>query len=400
MKRYLSGVPSIKLKEIVNDRNKTVSIFPFNGGKCQYFFSARYALAGGLKALDIKSGDKVLIPAYNCGVELKPFYHFNIKPVFYKVDKNLRVDIEELVKIKDKNIKALMITHYLGFPQEIDEIEKCCKEKNIYLIEDCAHALLSTHNGKPLGSYGDVGIFSVLKTLPVPNGGVLVINNKNISYNHSPEKPNFFATCYYAAKLLKYRTRSNGNSIKENSVGFLSTGVYYLLSFMRLMLIGFRKYFNPKGLYLVKPDSDLFVEALRSWGISDLSKRIINKTNFEQIKIVRRRNFEYLLNYFLKNERGILPFKELPSGVCPLFFPIILESAERRVTLYNTLKNKGVITHPWWDRFHPKVPWDEFPDAVYLKERLFGLPIHQDLTINHLDRIIEEFEKAYHSMWR
>jgi dTDP-4-amino-4,6-dideoxygalactose transaminase len=66
--------------------------------------------------------------------------------------------------------------------------------------------------------------------------------------------------------------------------------------------------------------------------------------------------------------------------------------------LYRTLKGRGVVTHPWWDRFHPGVPWDEFPDAVYLKKRLFGLPIHQDLTLKHLDLVINEFEKAYQSM--
>lgn len=127
-------------------------------------------------------------------------------------------------------------------------------------------------------------------------------------------------------------------------------------------------------------------------------KKIINKTDFEEIKIIRRRNFEYLLNYFHKNERGILPFHELPSGVCPLFFPIILESAEQRERLYRTLKERGVTSHPWWDRFHPEVLWDEFPDAVYLKTRLFGLPVHQDLTLKHLEHVIEEFEKAYTSI--
>jgi dTDP-4-amino-4,6-dideoxygalactose transaminase len=129
-----------------------------------------------------------------------------------------------------------------------------------------------------------------------------------------------------------------------------------------------------------------------------LSKNIINDSDFENIKMIRRKNFEYLLTRFIKNERGILPFRELTSGVCPLFFPIILESAEKRNMLYKTLKDKGITTHPWWERFHQEVPWKDFPDAVYLKQRLFGLPIHQDLTYEHLDRVIEEFEKAYKSM--
>jgi dTDP-4-amino-4,6-dideoxygalactose transaminase len=397
MPQYISGRPSIHIKGLFSRTANSFSVFPLNQDRCYFFFSARYALRAGVRALGIMAKDTILLPSYNCGVEIDPILDLGVHPVFYRITNNLLVDLDDLVKNITGKVKAILVTHFLGFPQPIDEIREICGKKNLYLIEDCAHALLSTHNGKPLGFYGDVSIFSLLKTLPVPNGGVLVINNENISHNHSPEKPNFFATSYYAAELLKYRTRSNGNSIKENSVGFLSTGLYYLLSFMRLMLIGFRKYFNPKGLYLVKPDSYLFVEALRSWGISSLSKRIIERTNFEQIKIVRRRNFEYLLNYFLKSERGILPFMKLPPGVCPLFFPIIIENAEERDRLYTTLKGRGVVTHPWWDKFHPEVPWEEFPDAVYLKTRLFGLPIHQDLILKDLDDVIDEFEKAYQS---
>jgi len=398
MRYYISGKPVFHFRQIFGQECGEKSIFPLNQGKCFYYFSARYALAGGLTALELKSGDAVLLPSYNCGAEIDPILHSKIKPVFYKIGKNLLVDYDDLVKKVTEDVKAILVTHFLGFPQPVDQIKRICTEKNLFLIEDCAHALLSTYNGKPLGSYGDVSVFSLLKTLPIPNGGVLLINNRNISHNHFPENPNPFATSFYAAELLRYKTCGNKNLIKENGLNLLYGGVYFSLSSVRLLLAGFRKYVNPKGLYLVKPDSNLFVENLCSWGISGLSKRIIDRTNFEEIKNVRRRNFEYLLNYFHKNERGILPFNELPPGVCPLFFPIILESAEKSETLYTMLKNKGVVTHPWWDRFHPAVQWDEFPDVVYLKTRFFGIPIHQDLTLNHIDLMIGEFEKAYKSL--
>ena len=398
MAKYISGKPSIRIKNLFNENRSNGSIFPLNQEKYYFFFSGRYALGAGIKALGIGPKDAMLLPSYNCGVEIDPILNLGVDPVYYRITKNLRVDFDDLSKRITGRVKAVLVTHFLGFPQPIDEIKEICLKKNLYLIEDCAHSLLCAHNGKPLGSYGDVSIFSFLKTLPVPNGGVLVINNSDIKYNHCSAKPNFFATSFYAAELLKCKTRGNGNSIKEESLYLLSNGVYLSLSFTRLMLAGFRKYLNPRGLYLVKPDSYLFVEDLRSWGISGLSRKIICRTDFDKIKITRRRNFEYLLEYFLKNGRGVLPFKELPLGVCPLLFPIILESAEKRETLYNTLKSRGVITHPWWDRFHPQVPWDEFPDAVHLKTKLFGLPIHQDLTLKHLERVIEEFEKAYRNI--
>ena len=329
--QYVSGRPSFGLKAIVTkSSNKHQSIFPLNQKKYYFFFSARYALVAAIEALSLKPEDQLLVPSYNCGVEIDPLLHLNIKPTFYKIKKDLYPDFDDLQKKITGNVKGILITHFLGFPQPVDKIKRICTERKLFLIEDCAHALLSTHNGKPLGSYGDVSIFSLLKTLPVPNGGILLINNPNIKYNHYPENPNLFVTSFYATELLKQKTKGGNNSINENILSLLYEGVYLSMSSVRFMLAGIRKYFNPKGLYLVKPDSYLFIENLRSWGISGLSKKIINKTDFEEIKIIRRRNFEYLLNYFHKNERGILPFHELPAGVCPLFFPIILESAETK----------------------------------------------------------------------
>jgi len=398
--QYISGKPSLRFKVILAKNNKHPTVFALNEDRCCFFFSARYALAAAVEALGLKPGDKLLVPSYNCGAEIDPLLYLHIKPVFYKINKDLSLDFDDLIKKINGTVKGILLTHFLGFPQSIDEIKRICDERDLFLIEDCAHAFLSTHDGKPLGSYGDVSIFSLLKTLPVPNGGVLIINNRNIKYNRLPKNPNLFLTLFYATELLRQKTKDGNHIINESILSILYRGLYLSMVSVRLMLAGFRKYFNPQGVYPVRPDSYLFVESLRSWGMSGLSKRIINRTNLEGIKIIRRRNFEYLLNYFSKNERGILPFRELPSGVCPLFFPIILESGEQRERLYRTLKKRGITTHPWWDRFHPEVPWDEFPDAVYLKERLFGLPIHQDISIEQIERVIGEFEKAYLSKQR
>lgn len=402
MARYIGGKPSIQIRDCFKiKRNRLEEIvFPFNEKRLYFFFSARYALAAALNALSLKEKDIVLLPSYNCGVEIDPIIYFGIKPVFYNINKNFLIDFDDLSRKIIRGVKAVLVTHFLGFPQPIDEIKEICLKRNLYLIEDCAHAFLSSNNGKPLGSFGDIAIFSLLKTIPVPNGGVLLINNKNIKYTPNSKKPSRFATLFYAAELLKYKSKHNGNSVLKNSLGLLSNVVYLSLSVTRVLLAGIRKYFNTKGLYLIKPDSYLFIEELQTWGISDLGKKVINCTNYGEVKNKRRKNFEYMLNYFLKNGREILIINELPVGVCPLFFPIILKSAEERETLYNNLKSKGIITHPWWDRFHPEVPWDEFPDAVYLKERLFGLPIHQDLTMKDLDVVISEFEKAYHEIQR
>lgn len=396
---HISGRPALRLKYIFPKTANEKAIFPLNQKKCYFFFSARYAIAAGIKALGIGHHDAILLPSYNCGSEIDPILHLGIRPVFYKIEKNLLVNVDDLLNKIDSKVKAILVTHFLGFPQPIDEIKKICVERNLFLIEDCAHAFLSTNNGKYLGSCGDIGVFSLLKTLPIPNGGILVINNKNIKYKHNPEKPSMFSTFFYTAEDLLQRKTSNNNH-KETVIRIFKRSLYLFSRSIKLHVAVFRKLFNHKGLYLVRPDTSLFIENLSSWGISSLSKNIINNTNFEKVKSIRRRNFEYLLNHFLKNEQMILPFRRLPPGTSPLFFPIIIENAEKKEALFKTLKRRGISTNPWWVKFHPDVPWDEFPDIANLKRRLLGLPIHQDLTLEHLDRIINEFEKAYQSMQR
>ena len=398
MTPYIGGRPSLHLKDILPQRKPQARTFPFDQERCLFFFSARYALAAAVKALGLRPGDKILVPSYNCGVEIDPLLHLNIEPVFYRVNKDFSPSFDDILKNITNGVKAIMATHFLGFPQPIDQIKQICVERNVFLIEDCAHALLSSYKGRPLGSYGDAAFFSLLKTLPVPNGGLLILNKEDTSYTNHRQTPSMFSTFFYAAELLHLRTWDANPTLKQTFLRILYNGLYLSNKCAKLVVALFRKLLNPKALYLVRPDSYAFNEELFEWGISNLSISITKNTDFERIKALRRRNFQYLLDHFLENKRGILPFRQLPPGVCPLFFPIIVKSAEYREKLYRTLKSRGVTTHPWWDRFHPEVPWDAFPDAVYLKSRLFGLPIHQDLTLKHLDKVIDEFEKAYRDL--
>src|SRR5207245_6549749 len=71
-------------------------------------------------------------------------------------------------------LPILYLIHYVGFPGPVQELSVACRARRLLLIEDCAQALLSNCAERPLGSFGDVAIFSIRKTLPVPDGGALV----------------------------------------------------------------------------------------------------------------------------------------------------------------------------------------------------------------------------------
>ncbi|MCK4825847.1 DegT/DnrJ/EryC1/StrS family aminotransferase, partial [bacterium] len=373
MNRYISGKPTFRLHQLLPKKNGESRAFPLNQNNSCFFFTGRYAFAGAIEALGLRRGDWILVPSYNCGVELGPLSYYDIEPVFYKINKDFLLDVDDLLGKITSRVKAVLVTHFLGFPQPVDQIKKICSERNLLLIEDCAHAFLSNYMERPLGSYGDAAFFSLLKTLPVPNGGVLILNRKDFSCTKRRQRPSRFSTLFSLAELIHAKTWDDDPDIKENILRVLHNGTYLTANYAKFLVAAFRKFFNPKALYLVRSDSYLFEEELVEWGISKSSMNILNNTDFDSIKSLRRRNFQYLFNHFLGSNHGILPLQQLSEGVCPLFFPVIVKDGEFRQKLYDLLKSRKVTTHPWWDRFHPQVPWEKFPDAVELKQRLFGL---------------------------
>ncbi|HOO50938.1 MAG TPA: DegT/DnrJ/EryC1/StrS family aminotransferase, partial [Alphaproteobacteria bacterium] len=260
--------------------------FPFNAQRGFYFFSARYALAGGIQALGIKAGDNVLLPSYSCGVEIDPFIYYGIHPRFYRIGYDLKADLDDLRQRLTSRVKAVLVTHFLGFPQPIEDIRRICEEKKVFLIEDCAHALLSCHETRTLGTFGDIAIFSLLKTLPVPNGGLLVINNENVSFDRQFVKPNCFASLYYLADLWRQMTSSD-SAISVIIEKILTSLCWRCMNALKLGIAVFYKIAGKKRLSLVRPDSFEFAPEIMDWNISSLSTNLVNNTDLDRVKEAR-----------------------------------------------------------------------------------------------------------------
>ena len=103
------------------------------------------------------------------------------KPVFadvqYETSNIDPLDIEHRVNEKTK---AIACTHNLGYPCDINELKKIAKKNNLFLIEDCAHALGAKYQSKYIGSDSDFACFSFapVKHITTGDGGMFVTNNK------------------------------------------------------------------------------------------------------------------------------------------------------------------------------------------------------------------------------
>src|SRR5205823_1409788 len=84
-------------------------------------------------------------------------------------------------------------------------IRDLCRKHGLILFEDCALAFGSSANGQPLGSFGDAAIFCLPKFLPVPNGGVLVLNNPNLKMPPPTRPPSRYSVgSQLATKILDH----------------------------------------------------------------------------------------------------------------------------------------------------------------------------------------------------
>jgi len=96
---------------------------------------------------------------------------------------NLCLDSNSVKQKIQKDTKGIIIVHIGGVvPPQTKEIQEICREHNLFLIEDAAHAHGSTLNGKPAGTFGDAAAFSFYptKVMTSGEGGMIVTSDENI----------------------------------------------------------------------------------------------------------------------------------------------------------------------------------------------------------------------------
>lgn len=160
--------------------------------KVKKFLGANYVLGVGnwtegmvmvCKALNFSKNDEIITVSNSFIATCGAISYAGCKPVLVDVDNTLNMNVELLKKKITKNTKAIMPVHLSGIPANIDEIKKICKKHNLIFIEDAAHAFGGKYRDKYLGTFGDVGIFSLhpRKNLHVlGDGGIIVTKNKEL----------------------------------------------------------------------------------------------------------------------------------------------------------------------------------------------------------------------------
>ena len=180
---------------------------------CSTVNSGTSALHLALKALDIKEGDEVIVPADTFIATAWAVSYVNAVPVFVDCLKDTwNIDHNSLEKSITKKTRAIIGVHLYGQPFDIDPVKDIANKHGLYLIEDAAQAHGAIYKNKKIGGFGDMSCFSFYpgKNLGAyGEGGAIVTNNEDY-YTRINRLRNHGSTERYYHEELGYNMRMDG----------------------------------------------------------------------------------------------------------------------------------------------------------------------------------------------
>ena len=343
--------------------------------------SGRVAIALALREIGVKAGDTVLVPAYHSPSMIPPVLWRGAAPVFYRVTAHARVDLEDLAANIGPETRAVMVTHYFGFAQDMAPIRALCDARGIALIEDCAHAFIGEHAGRPLGSWGDYAIASSMKFLPIYEGGALVSNRHDLK--------NVTLRSAGAGFEAKVALNSLERGFAHGRLPAVRAALWLPLRAKAALWSMLKRGSKTPKPALAPASSDSSFDFDPRWldkRSSLFARALLRAASPARVQALRRRNYQRLDEALrgLPGVRALHP--RLPDDACPWVFPLLADEPD---ALFSRLKAAGVpltrFGHPLWQGMDAET----CPNAAMLLRRVLSLPCHQELREEELGWLVE-----------
>ena len=150
---------------------------------CRAATSGTAARHAAVAAIDPEPGDEIITTPITDMGAITPILYQTAIPVFADVDPLTYNLTAATIRAKiTRRTKAVMVTHLFGNPCDMDPIVALCRERNLKLIEDCAQAYCASYKGRPVGTIGDIGCFSLQQTkhITAGEGGMVVSRDETL----------------------------------------------------------------------------------------------------------------------------------------------------------------------------------------------------------------------------
>jgi perosamine synthetase len=360
-------------------------------GKLQFLTSGRMGIANALRSLGVQAGDRVLVPAYHCNAMIEPVAWLGATPVFYRISSNAGVDLDDIARlVLEGRARAMLVTHYFGFPQDIQAISAFCREHDLPFVEDCAHAFFGEVAGKPIGSFGQYAIASPWKFFPIYDGGCIAVHAAGGCaqiLQHPAVSFQFKAAINIVETAFRYRRLGVARHLAQP-----------LLSLKDIVWRGIKRMAGPRMVKLSLAPSSAeggtsFEPQWMDKRMSLPSRLLMQASSFGRIISRRRQHYQRLLDA-CSDMPGCHPlFPVLPEKVVPYAFPLVIDEPER---VFALLKQAGVPIIRFGETLWPGVSESTCPNSAEFSRKVFQFPCHQELNQAELEWMIDTIRRTLH----
>ncbi|RQG97327.1 DegT/DnrJ/EryC1/StrS family aminotransferase [Natrarchaeobius chitinivorans] len=357
----INGTPSLFVSTLSDQR--PVGVEPFldrYAREFTYYGSGKVALRDGLAGL-VEPGENVVLPAYLPDAVAEPLVELGLEVRYYRVEPSLAPDLADLERRIDDDTVAAVSVNYFGFPQPgLEEFVSLVSEYDCYHVDDNAHAPFSVDRGTLLGTRGHLGITSLWKMLPIPDGAVLYRSDDSVIDRYEP------------SSLAGVR-----DGIGSRDCRFVATSIVDDL-------------FGTNGA--IRQSIDALVagrgESPAVGGqreryerskqpMSKLSMYVLEDADPGEIRSARRENYRAWRDHLEGRDDVELLYESLPDGICPQVLPVRAIDAESFLAELEACGIDGVHT---WPRLSPTVLDDpSYETTRRLSRSIVTLPVHQQI---------------------
>lgn len=328
--------------------------------------SARVGIKYALQAFQLTDQARIGVQPFTCSSVLAAIASLGYIPVFIDIDRSLTIDCADFTR-KIDSLDALLVTHMFGNPADVRQLRKLVGR--LPVIEDCAHAFLTSYDGQSLGSFFDIAVFSFGygKFPALGDGGVLVVNTTT----YSP----FISSAL--GKLLAPSALKEALFIAQKSV----YSVLYSRIGYELLYSLFRKKLGTRGLQVSQyPTKERSPYAI----VHHLFDAV--RPSLPALALRQRRNALQLID----QNRNSLDFIH-PGSDDGFIFAVVLIARDRDV-LYNFLIERGIGAGK---HFQHALAWatafgysqGDCPSFERLQDKLITIPCHAALTDQDIETI-------------
>lgn len=141
------------------------------------------ALITAMQALDVGPGCEVIVPSFMWVATVAAVVQNNAVPVLCEVDDSFTMDVEDLKRKITPRTKLIVPVHMLGGVCQMEAIVAVAREHEIAVLEDCAQANGGTFHGRHVGTFGNLGMYSlqINKNITAGEGGLLVTDDDRLA---------------------------------------------------------------------------------------------------------------------------------------------------------------------------------------------------------------------------